>query len=98
MLFRLLLQIAVSRIVFRAEVFQLERPHRGYLRNLFAGFRPVEMGRVARENDHGAGRIGFQLARVEFITQSDIKDTRKPRYRLDPLGACEASASRRGAL
>jgi hypothetical protein len=32
------------------------------------------MGRVARENDHGAGRIGFQLARVEFITQSDIKD------------------------
>jgi hypothetical protein len=32
------------------------------------------MGRVARENDHGAGRIGFQLTRVEFITQSDIKD------------------------
>src|SRR5487761_105601 len=32
------------------------------------------MGRVARENDHGTGRIGFQLTRVEFITQSDIKD------------------------
>jgi hypothetical protein len=32
------------------------------------------MGRVARENDYGAGRIGFQLTRVEFITQSDIKD------------------------
>ena len=31
------------------------------------------MGRVARENDHGAGRIGFHLTRVEFITQSNIK-------------------------
>jgi hypothetical protein len=32
------------------------------------------MRRVARQNDHGAGRIGFQLTRVEFIAQSDIKD------------------------
>src|SRR5580698_8005754 len=32
------------------------------------------MGRVARENNHGAGRVGFQLTRVEFITQSDVKD------------------------
>jgi len=36
----------------------------------------VEMGSVARENDYGAGRIGFQLIRVEFITQPDIKDAR----------------------
>jgi hypothetical protein len=32
------------------------------------------MGRVARENDHSTGRIRFQLIRVEFIAQSDIKD------------------------
>jgi hypothetical protein len=32
------------------------------------------MVRVARQDDHGPGRIGLQLARVEFITQSDIKD------------------------
>src|ERR1035438_5059447 len=64
----------VSWIVFRAEVFQSKRPHRGHLRDVLAGFRPMEMGRVARENDHGTGRIGFQLTRVEFITQSDIKD------------------------
>jgi hypothetical protein len=38
-------------------------------------FAQWEMGRVARENDHSAGRIGFQLTCVEFITQSDIKDT-----------------------
>ena len=50
--------------------------HCGYFRDVLAGFRPVEMGSVARENDHGAGRIGFQLIRVEFITQPDIKDAR----------------------
>src|ERR1700689_246063 len=64
----------VSRIVFRVEVFQSKRPQRGYLRDVLAGFRPVEMVRVAGENDYGAGRIGFELTRVEFITQSDIKD------------------------
>src|ERR1700722_703407 len=31
------------------------------------------MVRVSGENDHGAGRVGFELARLEFITQSDIK-------------------------
>src|SRR5271167_2406361 len=55
--FGLLLRVAVSRIVFRTEVFQSKRPRRCYLRDVLAGFRPVEMGRVARENDHGAGRI-----------------------------------------
>ncbi len=64
----------VSRIVFRVEVFQSERAYRGDLRDVLAGFRPVEMVRVAGENDYGAGRIGFELTRVEFITQSDIKD------------------------
>ena len=43
-LFRFLLRGVVSRIVFRAEVFQSKRPHRGYLRDVLAGFRPVEMG------------------------------------------------------
>src|ERR1700739_1711500 len=69
-----LLRLVVSRIVFRVQVFQSKRPQRGYLRDVLAGFRPVEMVRVAGENDHRAGRIGFQLTRVEFITQSDIKD------------------------
>jgi hypothetical protein len=32
------------------------------------------MVRVARENDHGAGRIGLHLTRVEFGTKSDMKD------------------------
>ena len=53
------------------------------LRDVLARFRPVEMGRVARENDHGAGWIGLQLTRVEFITQSDTKDAGN--YRIDSI-------------
>src|SRR5271154_3962547 len=32
------------------------------------------MVRVSGENDHGAGRIGLQLARIEFVTKSDVKN------------------------
>src|SRR5271156_6573710 len=51
--FRLFLRVVISRIVFRAEVFQSKRPHRGYLGDVLAGFRPVEMGRVAGKDDDG---------------------------------------------
>ena len=71
---RLLLRFGVSRIVFRTEVYESEGPHSGYLRYVLAGLGPEKMVRVARENDHGTGRIGFQFTRIEFITQSDIKD------------------------
>ena len=37
-------------------------------------FAQWKMGRVAMQNDHGAGRMGFQLNRVEFVTQSDIRE------------------------
>src|SRR5579863_737347 len=69
-----LLRRAISRIVFRAKVLRCKGPDRGYLRNVFAGFCPMVMGRVTRENDHRAGRISFQLVRVEFITPPDIKN------------------------
>ncbi len=39
------------------------------------------MGRVARENDHGAGRIGFQLTRCRLgvVTRSFLRfSTTKP--------------------
>jgi hypothetical protein len=41
------------------------------------------MGRIARENDDGAGRIGFQVTRVEFITESDIRDAGN--HRIDSI-------------
>src|ERR1700749_1550917 len=33
------------------------------------------MGSVARKNDDRAGRVGFPLTGVEFVTQPDIKDS-----------------------
>ena len=73
-------------------------PFAGHLSDVLAGFRPVEMGRVAGKNDHGARRISFQLTRIEFITLSDIKDAGN--HGIDSIlrVLVEASASRRGAL
>ena len=39
-------------------------------------FAQWKWGVLPGKNDHGAGRIGFQLIRVEFVTQSDVKDAR----------------------
>ena len=41
------------------------------------------MGRVAKENDHGARRTGFELTRVELVTQSDIEDAGN--HGIDPI-------------
>ena len=69
----LFLPVVVSRIVFRAEVFQPQRPDRCYLCNVLARFRPVEVRRIRRQNDHRTGRIRLQFVRVEFVAQADIK-------------------------
>src|SRR5580692_11193383 len=63
--FQTRLRPVVSRIVFRVKIFQSEWPHRSYLCDVLAGFRPVEMVRVSRKNDHRAGRVGFQFSCVE---------------------------------
>ena len=55
----------VSWIVFRAEVFKSKRSNRRCLRDVLTRFRPVEMGRIARQNDDASGRICLQLFRIE---------------------------------
>jgi hypothetical protein len=40
----------VSWIVFRTEVLKSERSNRRHLRDVLTGFRPVEMGRITRQN------------------------------------------------
>ena len=57
-----------ARIVFPIDVFKAKRPNRRHLRDVLAGFRPMEVGGVAGKNDHRAGRIGVQLLSVELIT------------------------------
>ena len=66
--------MVVSRIVFCAEVFKAKRPDRRYLRDVFTGFRPVEMGRIAGQNNDAAGRIRLEFIRVELITQADVEN------------------------
>ena len=61
-------------IVVRINVFKAQRPDRRHLRDVLAGLRPMEVGCVAGQNDHGSGRIGHQLLGVEVITQPDVKD------------------------
>jgi hypothetical protein len=64
----------VSWVVFRAEVFKSKRSHRRRLRYVLTGFRPVEMGRIARQNDDASGRLRLQLVRVELIVQADVEN------------------------
>jgi hypothetical protein len=66
----------VSWIVFRAEVFKSKRSNRRYLRDVLTRFRPVEMGRSARQNDDASGRICLQLFRIELLAQADVENAR----------------------
>jgi len=43
----------------------------------------MEVGGVAGENDHGAGRIGVQLLSVELITNPDVENAGNDR--IDPI-------------
>ena len=61
------LRVAVPRIVFGADIFKTQRPDRGYLRDVLAGFRPVEMGRIAGQDDDAPGRIRFEFIGIEAM-------------------------------
>jgi hypothetical protein len=71
---RCLSGVIASRIVFCAEVFKAKRPDRRYLRDVFTGFRPVEMGRITGQNDDATGRIRLEFIGVELITQADVEN------------------------
>jgi len=66
----------VSRIVVRVDVFKPKRPNRRHLRDVLTGFRPVEMGRIAPQNDDASGRVRLQCGSVELIAQADVENTR----------------------
>lgn len=68
------LRVVVSRIVFRADVFKAKRPNRRHLRDVLTGFRPVEMRRIAGQNNDATGRIRLQLIGVELIAQADVEN------------------------
>jgi hypothetical protein len=65
--------ILLTRIVFGI-LLETQRTEGRYLGHVFAGLRPVEVGRVAGQNDDAAGRICFDLVAVEPITEADVEN------------------------
>ncbi len=61
------LLFVVARIVFRADVIKAKRTNRRHLCDVLIGFRPAEMGRIARQNDDAAGWIRLQFIGIELV-------------------------------
>ena len=53
------------------DVLQAEWSDCGYLRDVCAGLRPVEVGSIAGQNDHSSGRVRKQLLGIEFIAKAE---------------------------
>jgi hypothetical protein len=56
-----------ARIVSRMNIGQSQRADRGDLRDVLAGFCPVEMGLVARKNNETAHTVGSEPPLVELF-------------------------------
>src|SRR5262245_52326654 len=67
--------VAIPRIVFRVDILNAQGPNGSHLRDVLAGLGPVEVGSIAGQNDYGAGRICFQLLRIELLTQANVEDS-----------------------
>jgi hypothetical protein len=65
---------SVSRIVLRVLVLEAKRTNRSYLGDVFAGLRPMEVPRIAGQNDDAATRIRLDLIAVESIAQADLEN------------------------
>ena len=68
--------ILLTRIVVRIQVFEAQRTDGRYLGDVLTGFCPMEVGRIAGQNNDAAGWIRFDLVAVELIPQADVEDAR----------------------
>jgi hypothetical protein len=64
----------VPRIVDWIDVGETQRPDRANLRDVFAGFGPMEMRLAAGQHYHAPGRVRSELGLVELVSQPDVKD------------------------
>jgi len=60
---------SVSRIILRIPVLEAKRTNRRYLGDVFAGLRPMEVPRIAGQNDDAARRIRRDLIAVESVAR-----------------------------
>ena len=65
----------VSRIVLSVPVFEAQRPNGRDLSDVLTGLCPLEVPRVAGQNDDAAGRIRPDLIAVEPIAETDVENT-----------------------
>jgi len=66
----------VSQVVLRVDEFETKWSDSRHLADVFTGFCPMKVVRVARQNDDAAGRIGSKLLGIEPITEADVENTR----------------------
>src|SRR2546430_14043969 len=69
-----LLVLVLTWIVGGIQVFEAQRTNGRYLGHVLTGFRPVEVGRIAGQNDDATGRIRLHLVTVELIAQADVEN------------------------
>jgi hypothetical protein len=62
----------LTGIVAGIQVFEAQRTDGRYLRDVLTGFCPVEVIRIAGQNDDATGRIRGHFVAVEPIAEADI--------------------------
>ena len=72
---RLLFAIFLTRIVVRIQVVEAQRTDGRHLGDVLTGFCPMEMRRIAGQNNDTTGWIRLDLICVEPIAKADIEDT-----------------------
>jgi hypothetical protein len=65
----------ISQVVLRVDEFEAKRSDGRHLADVFTGFCPMKVVRVARQNDDAAGRIGLKLLGIEPIAEADVENT-----------------------
>src|ERR1700741_2904901 len=73
--------------------FETKRTGRDYLRDIFAGPRPMKAPAFARQNDDAARRIGLSLVAIELFAATPWRTRRTSPCRFHLPDACPASAS-----
>src|SRR3989441_6915247 len=68
-----LLLLVFTWIIGGIKVFETQRTNGRYLGDVLTGFRPVEVGRMAGQNDDATGWIRLHPIAVELIAQADVE-------------------------
>ena len=55
------------------QVFEAQRTNGRYLGDVLIGLCPVEVERIARQNDDATGRISLHLFPVELVAKADVE-------------------------